>query len=263
MSTRAFLLPKKLAGRAGAMRASSTLMNIRPVTMPFSTISSADTMRKLYLPQFVRTLSSTANSDGIETISTTTPTTVDTTSTATTTKAANKNATSATTNKVSDLSMLEIRVGKIVEIAKHPEADSLFVEKVDVGELTGPRTIVSGLVAFCKEEELLNRKVIVLCNLKPRPLKGITSHGMLLCASNTDHTAVVPIAPHPETPVGELITFEGHPSAFVEPGNKASKAFSKVADELFVDDRGVATFKSIPFMTTLGPITSSLKGKIS
>lgn len=92
--------------------------------------------------------------------------------------------------KLSDISILEMRVGKIVEIGKHPEADSLYVEKVDVGEATGPRTIVSGLVAFCSEQELLNRKVLVLCNLKPRPLKGITSFGMLLCSSNTDHTKV-------------------------------------------------------------------------
>ncbi len=93
--------------------------------------------------------------------------------------------------KTSEISMLEMRVGKIVEIAKHPEAESLYVEKVDVGEATGPRTIVSGLVAFCSEQELLNRKVVVLCNLKPRPLKGITSFGMLLCSSNADHTKVM------------------------------------------------------------------------
>lgn len=93
--------------------------------------------------------------------------------------------------KVSDLSNLEIRIGQIVEIAKHPEADSLYIEKVDVGESTGPRTIVSGLVAYCSIEKMLNRKVIVLCNLKPRAFKGITSQGMLLCASNTDHTQVI------------------------------------------------------------------------
>lgn len=92
--------------------------------------------------------------------------------------------------KVSDISVLEMRVGKIVEVMKHPEAESLYVEKVDVGEASGPRTIVSGLVAFCSEQELLHRKVVVLCNLKPRPLKGITSFGMLLCSSNADHTKV-------------------------------------------------------------------------
>ena len=96
----------------------------------------------------------------------------------------------AAEGELTELSRLEIRVGKIVEIAKHPEADSLFVEKVDCGEPTGPRTIVSGLVKYCTAEQLLNRKVTVLCNLKPRALVGITSAGMLLCASSADGTQV-------------------------------------------------------------------------
>lgn len=96
---------------------------------------------------------------------------------------------------ISELSRLEIRVGKIVEIGRHPEADGLYVESVDCGDLEGPRTIVSGLVEFCTAEQLMNRNVIVLCNLKPRALKGITSAGMLLCASNADKTKVDPLIP--------------------------------------------------------------------
>jgi methionine--tRNA ligase beta chain len=91
---------------------------------------------------------------------------------------------------LSDLAVLEIRTGKIVEISQHPEAESLFVEKVDLGEESGPRVIVSGLVQFCSAESLLNRSVVVLCNLKPRALKGIVSNGMLLCASSADHSKV-------------------------------------------------------------------------
>jgi tRNA-binding EMAP/Myf-like protein len=60
----------------------------------------------------------------------------------------------------------------------------------DVGEADGPRTIVSGLVEFCTVEQLLNKNVVVLCNLKPRPLKGVLSAGMLLCASSADKTQV-------------------------------------------------------------------------
>ena len=94
---------------------------------------------------------------------------------------------------VTPLSQMEIRVGKIIEIDVHPEAENLFIEKVDVGEEEGPRTIVSGLVKFCKKEDLLNKNIVVLCNLKPRPLKGVVSAGMLLCASNEDHTVVEPL----------------------------------------------------------------------
>lgn len=82
------------------------------------------------------------------------------------------------------IELLEIRVGKIIEIGKHPEGDSLYVEKVDVGEPAGPRTIVSGLVEYCTTDYLLNKNVVVLCNLKPRALKGVVSEGMLLCTSN-------------------------------------------------------------------------------
>jgi aminoacyl tRNA synthase complex-interacting multifunctional protein 1 len=86
---------------------------------------------------------------------------------------------------------------------------------------------------------------------------------MLLCSSNADHTQVIPLSPPDGAPTGELITFEGHASAPVEPGNRATKAFEKVADDLFVDDNGKATYKGVPFMTTAGPVTSTLKGKIS
>lgn len=78
---------------------------------------------------------------------------------------------------------LDIRVGKIVEVKKHPDADSLYVEKVDLGEPNGPRTIVSGLVDFVPLNEMENRMVVILANLKPANLRGISSHGMVLCAS--------------------------------------------------------------------------------
>lgn len=77
---------------------------------------------------------------------------------------------------------LDIRVGKIVEISRHPDADSLYVEKIDVGE-EKPRTVVSGLVNFIPIEEMQNRLVVVLCNLKPAKMRGIESQGMVLCAS--------------------------------------------------------------------------------
>ena len=168
-----------------------------------------------------------------------------------------------TEGEVTDLSCMEIRVGKIIEIGKHPEADSLYVEKVDCGEASGPRTIVSGLVKYCTVEQLLNSKVTVLCNLKPRALVGITSAGMLLCASNADGTQVVPLIPPEAAPVGQLITFAGHKSQPEEPGNRSSKAYKKIADDFFVNDDMVATFKGVPFMTPAGVVTAALKGKIS
>ena len=79
-------------------------------------------------------------------------------------------------------SRLDMRIGKIIEVQRHPDADGLYVEKIDVGEDT-PRTIVSGLVNYIPIEEMQDLLVLVLCNLKPAKLRGIESKGMLLCAN--------------------------------------------------------------------------------
>lgn len=77
---------------------------------------------------------------------------------------------------------MDIRVGKIVEVSRHPDADALYVEKIDVGEGV-PRTVVSGLVNFVPIQKMKDRLVVVLCNLKPAKMRGIESAGMVLCAS--------------------------------------------------------------------------------
>lgn len=77
---------------------------------------------------------------------------------------------------------LDIRVGKIVDVQRHPDAEALYVEKIDLGE-TEPRTVVSGLANFVPLAEMENRFVAVLCNLKPSKLRGIESKGMVLCTS--------------------------------------------------------------------------------
>lgn len=53
-----------------------------------------------------------------------------------------------------NLDLLDIRVGKVLRAWKHPEADSLYVEEVDIGEPDGPRTICSGLVKYVSQEAL-------------------------------------------------------------------------------------------------------------
>ncbi|KAK9088109.1 hypothetical protein Scep_027191 [Stephania cephalantha] len=80
---------------------------------------------------------------------------------------------------------LDIRVGRILRAWRHSEADSLYVEEVDVGELE-PRTICSGLVNYIPLDELQEMEVIVLVNLKPRNMRGVKSNGMLLAPSMQD-----------------------------------------------------------------------------
>ena len=55
--------------------------------------------------------------------------------------------------------------------------------KVDIGEATGPRTIVAGIAKAYNPDQLINRKVVIVANLAPRKLKGIESQGMIVAAS--------------------------------------------------------------------------------
>ena len=84
---------------------------------------------------------------------------------------------------------VDLRVGKIVEIKKHPEAEKLYIETVDLG--TERRQIVSGLVPHYREEELAGRNVVIVVNLKPAVLRGVESNGMLLAAQSGKTVEVV------------------------------------------------------------------------
>lgn len=65
---------------------------------------------------------------------------------------------------------------------QHPDADSLYVETVDLGN-GDERTVVSGLAGLVPMEDLQDRLGVFLCNLKPQKMRGIESKAMLMCAS--------------------------------------------------------------------------------
>ncbi len=79
---------------------------------------------------------------------------------------------------IDDFSKVELRVGTILECVKHPKAEKLLIEKIDIGNEV--RQIVSGIAESYKPEELVGKKVIVVCNLKPVELRGVKSEGMIL-----------------------------------------------------------------------------------
>ena len=89
-----------------------------------------------------------------------------------------------------DIGRIDLRIGKIVSCKKHPDADSLYVEEVDLGE-ERPRTIVSGLVKHVKLEDMQNRIAIFMCNLKPAKMRGVLSEGMLMCASSPEKVFIL------------------------------------------------------------------------
>jgi methionyl-tRNA synthetase len=77
---------------------------------------------------------------------------------------------------------VELRVGVIRAAAPVAKADKLLQLTVDVGE-PEPRTIVAGIAqAYPDPSLLVGKRIVVVANLAPRPLRGITSQGMLLAA---------------------------------------------------------------------------------
>ncbi|KAK6786634.1 hypothetical protein RDI58_015159 [Solanum bulbocastanum] len=155
------------------------------------------------------------------------------------------------------VSLLKLQIGHIKKAWKHPSADSLLVEEIDVGEAKC-RQVVSGLAKFCSPEQLTNRLVVLVTNMKPSKLRDVTSEGMVLCASNEDHTVVEPLIAPEGAKIGECISFAGHDGKPEDVLNPKKKQFEKISVNLFTDDKGVATFKGIPFMTSAGPCTSSI-----
>lgn len=65
-----------------------------------------------------------------------------------------------------DVGRLDLRVAKVEDVQRHPDADSLYLLKINCGE-EKPRTVCSGLVKFVAMDDLKDRSVVLLCNLKP------------------------------------------------------------------------------------------------
>ena len=83
-----------------------------------------------------------------------------------------------------DFTKMDMRVGTILEASKMPKTKKLMVLKVDTGLDT--RTIVSGIAEDFEASDIVGKKVTVLVNLAPRPLRGVESQGMILMTENAE-----------------------------------------------------------------------------
>ncbi|KAL5708708.1 hypothetical protein ACHQM5_019474 [Ranunculus cassubicifolius] len=157
---------------------------------------------------------------------------------------------------------LDIRVGRIIKAWPHPEADSLYVEEVDVGE-PETRTICSGLVKYIPLETLQDRKVIVLANLKPRNMRGVKSNGMLLCASDVSHENVELLSPPEDAVIGERIWFgleeekESQTPAATANQIQKKKIWESVQPKLRTDGSCVAALGDYVMRTSAGAVVST------
>eukprot|EP01124_Arcella_intermedia_P028708 TRINITY_DN589_c0_g1_i1.p1 TRINITY_DN589_c0_g1~~TRINITY_DN589_c0_g1_i1.p1 ORF type:complete len:426 (+),score=101.94 TRINITY_DN589_c0_g1_i1:5-1282(+) len=156
-------------------------------------------------------------------------------------------------------SRLDMRVGKIIQIEKHPDADSLYKEQIDLGN-GEVRTVVSGLVKFIPIEQLENRLVLVLCNLKPSTMRKVKSEAMVICASNDDHTQVEIVDPPAGSQPGDRITVEGEegePDAPINLSDKKNAFTTALQPLLKTNADGVACFKDKPLLAPKGNLKSS------
>ncbi|XP_034626713.1 aminoacyl tRNA synthase complex-interacting multifunctional protein 1 [Trachemys scripta elegans] len=143
-----------------------------------------------------------------------------------------------------DVSRLDLRVGCIITAKNHPDADSLYVEEVDVGE-ANPRTVVSGLVKHVPLEQMQNRMVVLLCNLKPAKMRGVVSQAMVMCASSPEKVEI--LDPPSGAVPGERITFEVFPGEPEKELNPKKKIWEQIQPDLHTNDQCIATYKGVPF----------------
>lgn len=143
-----------------------------------------------------------------------------------------------------DISRLYMKVGKIIKCEKHPDADALYLEEIECGE-EKPRQVISGLVKHIPLDEMQNRNVILLCNLKPAKMRGILSEAMVMCASTPEKVEI--LAPPEGAVPGDLVSvpgFEGKPDELIKPTNKKNVSiFDQVAPDLKTNENCFATYK--------------------
>jgi aminoacyl tRNA synthase complex-interacting multifunctional protein 1 len=139
-------------------------------------------------------------------------------------------------------SLIDLRVGHVLKAINHPDADSLFVSTIAMGDKKGTedtdeyegqvvRTVCSGLNGLVPLEEMQGRYVVVVCNLKPVKMRGVKSCAMVLAASprlkegeEDHHGGPVELVTPPEgSKPGERVFFEGwkgEPEGVLNPKKK-------------------------------------------
>lgn len=108
---------------------------------------------------------------------------------------------SSSANEFQKYAALDLKVGKVIEVQQHPNADKLYLMKVDVGR---PITIVSGLKEFYTADELKTKTLVVVTNLEPATLRGVKSEGMLLAAEAEGKLAL--LTPEKDLPAGTQVS---------------------------------------------------------
>jgi len=95
----------------------------------------------------------------------------------------------------------EIIIARISEVQEHPDADKLYVLKVDNGRET--KQLVAGIRSSYTKEELIGRQIVIIDNLQPAVIRGQESQGMLLAVG--DEQGIALLKPDREVPLGSMV----------------------------------------------------------
>jgi len=106
---------------------------------------------------------------------------------------------------------LNLKVAKIIDVQNHPNADKLYVLQIDLG--SEKRQLVAGLRENYSNEELLNKKIIVITNLKHAKLRGVESQGMLLAGDDGEHVGVLTVD---NSEAGDKVSIDGYENSTKE-----------------------------------------------
>ena len=103
-------------------------------------------------------------------------------------------------SNIDDLSTIELRVGRIIEVQDHDGARKpMYKLRVNLGQELGERTIVAGIKDIYSKDELLGKEIVCVANLEPKIIAGIESQGMLLAAGEGDNVSLLV----PDKEIGE------------------------------------------------------------
>lgn len=158
---------------------------------------------------------------------------------------------------VEHIGRLDLRVGLVVEVNKVPDADTLYLTKVDIGG--DFLSIVAGLAKFIKEDELIGKNVVILCNLRPSKLRGHLSEGMIMCAKSGEIMEL--LEPPSNAQPGDLVYCESYERVPVEVGRDKKRLYDPLAPDMLTNDQLIACYKgSYLYLPEKGNITAkSLK----
>jgi len=149
-------------------------------------------------------------------------------------------------------SKLDLRVAKVLDVKDHPQADKLYLIHIDLGVM-GKRVIVAGMKPYYSKEEMKNKNIVIVTNLRPATIRGVKSNGMLLAATDTKEVCSL-LNPGDSNP-GSEVTIKGikkDPAKILEFDD-----FKKV--KMIIDEKQKAIYNKNILQSEKGDVFSDKK----